>query len=208
MPHSTRVTARACGNRPPVGVANLARIASVAARSNTVPSVAVTTRPNTSDPAAATRPAASAAVRVNNSRSTATGNRSLACDNATVQTGTHITTTGLKTDSNGHRRVITAAEPCPQNRHNPSTNTAVTAPDNLARCLSTCPAADNAAATCSGVTTARIATPPPAAATRAPGPARIASRNDPDDPPGRDNPSSGTPMADFDNETPGNRRVS
>jgi hypothetical protein len=85
-----------CLREPPTRrVANLAPIASVAARSNAVPSVAVTNNPNTSDPAAATRTPAPAAVWANNSRSTATGNRALACDNATTQTGAHITTTGL-----------------------------------------------------------------------------------------------------------------
>jgi hypothetical protein len=45
---------------------------------------------------------------VNNSRSTATGNCALACDNATALTGAHNTTTGLNTLSNGHNRAITS----------------------------------------------------------------------------------------------------
>jgi hypothetical protein len=37
IPQATNATIRACGNRPPEGVANRSRILAVSARSNTVP---------------------------------------------------------------------------------------------------------------------------------------------------------------------------
>ncbi|HET8681988.1 MAG TPA: hypothetical protein VFM54_08950 [Micromonosporaceae bacterium] len=72
-----------------------------------MPSTAVTSSPDT------TGPRAPAAAAVNNARSTATGNRVRACDNATAHTGAHITTAGLNAPSNGHNRVTTPAYPCP-----------------------------------------------------------------------------------------------
>ena len=106
VPQATRVTSLACGNRPPEGVANRSRTAAVSARSTTVPSTAVTTRPNARSPATSTRSAAATAS--NSARSTPAGRRALACDNAAALTPGHIQIVGLTAPSNGHNRASTA----------------------------------------------------------------------------------------------------
>ncbi len=77
----------------------------MSARSTTVPSTAVTTSPKTLNPATST--AAAPARASNNPRSTATGNRALACDNAGPLTVARIQIDGLNAPSSGHNRAST-----------------------------------------------------------------------------------------------------
>jgi len=76
-----------------------------------VPSTAVTTSPNITDPAVAVAATPAAAPAWNTACSTPAGNRDLACDNATAVTGSDSTITGLNEASNGHNRPITLAYP-------------------------------------------------------------------------------------------------
>jgi hypothetical protein len=81
VPHAVRVTALACGWRPPVGVAKQARIARVSARSKLVPSNAVNSNPNSVAPTTTT-PTGSPVVAWNGIWSTFLSTRARACDNA------------------------------------------------------------------------------------------------------------------------------
>ena len=112
VPHTTRVTRRAWGNRPPAGVANRTRTGSVAGKSTTVPSTAVTTSPNVRNPGRS--PGSGRAPAVNNASSTPGDSRARAWDNATAVTGPPITRAGLNAVSRGHSRASTTAYPHPR----------------------------------------------------------------------------------------------
>ncbi len=81
VPHEARVTSRACGKRPPLGIANRAAISAVAARSTTVPSNTVNSSPNQVAPGtSASSPAP--AVAWNNASNGSPRSRVRAWDNA------------------------------------------------------------------------------------------------------------------------------
>jgi hypothetical protein len=138
VPQATNATIRACGNRPPAGVVNAAHISFVSARSNTVPSIAVTNKPNAYDSA----PAAgiTCAEAVNTSRSAAALTRTRAFDTAAAVgvPSTHVR--GIREVT----RAVTTAVLSRRNRHNPSTIMVVTTPVNTRRRVSTCPTAASA----------------------------------------------------------------